>query len=223
MKKSVVIFAMMFITVVAIVLSCKRLTVPVPASSCPQISLSSAAGSDTQTVFMNSSVVPITYGITFDAEGDTTGFTVSGLPPGVTGYYSQGVFTITGAPATTVGSPFTYTVSALGSTCQGISVVTGKIIVDSCATMNLSSGIGTDSPTVSVNHPLVNITYSITGTAGVTVSGLPAGVTGNFSAGVLTISGTPTTTVGSPFAYTLVPTSNSCSAIPTIGLITVTP
>jgi hypothetical protein len=223
MKKPIVVFAIMFVAIVVIVLSCTRVPVPLPASSCPQISLSSVAGSDTQTVFMNSSIVPITYGITFDAVGDTTGFTVSALPPGVTGYYSGGVVTIVGAPTTTVGSPFTYTVNAIGSACQGISVVTGKIVVDSCAAMNLTSAAGTDSPTVSVNHPLVNITYSIKGTAGITVNGLPAGVTGNFSAGVLTISGTPTTTVGSPFGYTLIPTSSSCSAIPTTGLITVTP
>ena len=223
MKKPIVVFVIMFVALVVIILSCTRVPVPLPASSCPQILLSSVAGSDTQTVFMNSSILPITYGITFDAVGDTTGFTVSALPPGVTGYYSGGVVTIVGAPTTTVGSPFTYTVNAIGSACQGISVVTGRIVVDSCATMNLSSGVATDSQVISVNHPLVNITYSIKGTVGVTVSGLPAGVTENFSAGVLTISGTPTTTVGSPIGYTLIPTSNSCSDVPTIGLITVTP
>ncbi|HTB53575.1 MAG TPA: hypothetical protein VK718_12465 [Ferruginibacter sp.] len=222
MKKSVIIFVMLFAMVVSIVLSCKRLTVPVPSASCPQIALSSIAGSDSQTVFMNSPISPITYGITFDAVGDTTNFTVTGLPLGITGYYSGGVFSITGTPTTTLGSPFTYTVNPIGSACQGISVVTGRIVVDTCAAINLSSAAGTDSQTVSVNVPLTAITYSTSGTSNVTVSGLPAGVIGSFSGSTFTISGTPTTTAGSPFPYTLITTSSSCSA-PTTGIITVTP
>jgi hypothetical protein len=221
MKKYIFVLAIMFVVVV--LFSCGRQEIPpLDTSSCPQISLSSIAGTDTQTVFMNSPIIPISYSVMLDAAGDSTGFTVSGLPAGVTGYYSGGVYEIEGIPLTTMGSPFTYTVSTLGSACKSISTVTGKIIVDSCAAISLTSGVHTDSPTVAVNHPLVNITYTIKGSAGVTVSSLPTGVTENFSGGVLTISGTPTTTTGSPFAYTLIPTSSSCAA-PTTGLITVTP
>lgn len=222
MKKSAVVFVMMLVALIAIFISCTTLPVPVPAASCPQVSLSSIAGSDTQTVFMNSPIAPINYSITFDGAGDTTSFTVTGLPPGVTGSYLGGAFTIIGTPTTTLGSPFTYTVNPIGTVCQGTSSVTGRIVVDTCATINLSSAAGTDSQTVAVNHPLVNITYSLAGTTGATVSSLPAGVTETFIGGVLTISGTPTTTVGSPFAYTLLTTSNSCTA-PSTGIITVTP
>jgi len=223
MKKHVIVFTMMLIVVVIIIFSCGRPKIPpVNAASCPQIFLNSVAGSDSQTVFMNSPIAPITYGITLDATGDSTGFTASNLPPGVYGSYSGGVYTIQGTPVTMVGSPFTYTVSAIGTACQGISVATGRIVVDSCATMNLISAVGTDSQTVSVNHALVTIKYYTTGTSSVTVSSLPAGVTEVFSRDTLTISGTPTTTTGSPFSYTLIPTSNNCSA-PVTGLITVTP
>ena len=223
MKKHIIFFTMMLVVLLIIVLSCNREELPATnAATCPQISLGSIAGSDSQAVFMNSPIVPIAYNITLDAEGDSTSFAASALPPGVTGSYSGRAFIISGIPTTTMGSPFTYTVSAIGSACQGVSVVTGRIEVDSCATMNLSSGVGTDTQTVSVNHPIVTITYSTTGTAGVTVSSLPAGVTGTFSEGIFTIAGTPTTTAGSPFTYTLLPTSNNCEA-PITGMITVTP
>jgi hypothetical protein len=223
MKKHVIVFAMMLVVIVTTILSCNRPEIPpINAASCPQIFLNSVAGSDSQTVFMNSPITSITYGITLDAAGDSTGFTASALPLGVTGYYSGGIFTIEGTPITTVGSPFTYTVSAIGSACQGISMVTGRIVVDSCATINLTSAAGTDSQTVAVNHALINITYSTTGTSTVTVSSLPVGVTETFSGATLTISGTPTTTTGSPFTYTLIPSSNNCAA-PVTGLITVTP
>jgi len=223
MKKHVVGFTLLFVVLVTIITSCGRPKIPaVDPGSCPQIFLSSIVGSDSQTVFMNSPIVPIIYSITLDAAGDSTGFSVSTLPPGLTWAYSGGVFTIEGTPATTVGSPFTYTVNAVGSVCQGVSTISGRIVVDSCATMNLISDVGTDTQTVAVNHALIAIKYHTTGTSSVTVSSLPAGVTEIFSGDTLTISGTPTTTTGSPFSYTLIPTSNNCSA-PVTGIITVTP
>ncbi|MFM7747514.1 MAG: hypothetical protein ACKO7X_06300, partial [Bacteroidota bacterium] len=58
--------------------------------------------------------------------------------------------------------------------------------------ITLSSPTGTSSQTVTVNTAITNITYTTTGATGVTVSGLPSGVTGTWVSGLLTISGTPT-------------------------------
>jgi len=63
------------------------------------------------------------------------------------------------------------------------------------ATLNLTSGAGTDNQFICFNDPVQEITYAIGGDAsGATVNGLPAGVTGTFNTGTFTISGTPTET-----------------------------
>ena len=51
--------------------------------------------------------------------------------------------------------------------------------------------------------PCLTITYATTGATGATITGLPSGVTGSWAGDVVTISGTPDTTVGSPFTYTI--------------------
>jgi hypothetical protein len=65
----------------------------------------------------------------------------------------------------------------------------------------LTSAPGTDNQTVCVNTAITPITYSTTGATGATFSGLPAGVTGTFSGGDITISGTPM--VAGTFNYTV--------------------
>jgi len=81
------------------------------------------------------------------------------------------------------------------------SVITLDLTVNSNNTINLSSASGTDSQTVTVNTAITNITYSTTGATGATISGLPAGVTGNWASNVVTISGRPSAT--GTFNYTV--------------------
>jgi len=97
------------------------------------ITLTSTAGSNNQDVCTNSSITNITYSI----GGSGTGATVTGLPPGVTGVYNAGVFTISGAPTTATGSPFNYTVTATGP-CVKPSL-TGSITVRAIPTGTLTA------------------------------------------------------------------------------------
>ncbi|MBK7432586.1 MAG: hypothetical protein IPI66_00985 [Chitinophagaceae bacterium] len=179
------------------------------------ISLSSAPGTDAQTVCINTAITNITYSTT-----GATGATFSGLPAGVTGNWAANVVTISGSPTTTVGSPFSYTVTLTGG-C-GVVTATGTITVTPNNTITLTSAAGTNAQTVCINTAITNITYSTTGATGATFSGLPAGVTGNWAANVVTISGSPTTTVGSPFIYTVILTGG-CGVVTATGTITVTP
>jgi gliding motility-associated-like protein len=87
-------------------------------------------------------------------------------------------------------------------------------------TIALTSAIGTDSQTVCINSSISNISYNTTGATGATITGLPSGVSGSWSANVVTITGTPTTSVGSPFNYTIT-TTGGCSAVSISGVITV--
>ena len=188
-------------------------TITVNANS--TIALSSAAGTDAQTVCINTPITNITYAVAGGGTGAT--ITAGGLPAGVTGTYAAGVFTITGTP--TVSGVFPYTVTTLGP-CINV-MLSGTITVNANSTINLSSAAGTDAQTICINTPLTDITYTIAGGgtgATITAGGLPAGVTGTYAAGVFTIIGTPT--VSGVFPYT-VTTLGPCINVMLSGTITV--
>jgi len=83
------------------------------------ISLTSAAGTNSQTVCLNDVIVPVT----FSATGATSA-TVTGLPSGVTGSWASNVVTISGTP--TVSGNYTYTVNFVSTGCAANSI-TGTI------------------------------------------------------------------------------------------------
>ena len=175
------------------------------------ISRTSAVGTDNQTVCVNTPITNITYATT-----GATGATITGLPAGVTGNWAANVVTISGTPSVTAGSPYNYTITLTGG-C-GAGTATGTIRVTPNNTISRTSAVGTDNQTVCVNTPITNITYATTGATGATITGLPAGVTGNWAANVVTISGTPSVTAGSPYNYTITLTGG-CGAVTAMGTI----
>ena len=179
------------------------------------ITRTSAAGTDAQTVCINTPITNITYATT-----GATGATITGLPTGVTGSWAANVVTITGTPSVLAGSPYTYTISLNGG-CGTVST-TGTIGVIATNTINRTSAAGTDNQTVCVNTPITNITYATTGATGATITGLPTGVTGSWAANVVTITGTPSVTAGSPYTYTI-SLNGGCGTVSTTGVIRVTP
>lgn len=186
---------------------------PMTVLAMPTISLTS--GNNVQTVCINNAVANIVY----NTGGSATGATVSGLPSGLSGNYSGGVYTISGTP--TVSGVFNYTVTTTGP-CSPAATATGTINVDAAPTITLTSGAGTNLQTVCINSPITFITYTTGGSAtGVAVSGLPAGITGNYTAGILTLSGTPT--ASGTFNYTIATTGGVCTAATATGTITVQP
>ncbi|MCC6257291.1 MAG: T9SS type A sorting domain-containing protein [Chitinophagaceae bacterium] len=182
-------------------------------SAAATIIRSSGAGTDAQSVCQNIAIANITYQL----GGGATGASVTGLPAGVSGSYNGGtkVYTISGSP--TVFGSFAYTVTAEGP-C-GNNSLPGTIDVTEAATLTLTSAGSTTSQTLCMNSSLTDITYSVGGTgSGGNVTGLPAGVTGTYSSGVVTISGTPT--VSGTFNYSVVGTG-ICNSVPETGSITV--
>lgn len=104
-----------------------QLTMTVAPSS--TIAVTSASGTNAQTVCANTSIMPITYSTT-----GATGATVTNLPTGVTGSWSGNVVTISGTP-TVAGATLTYTVALTGG----------------CGTVN-ETGMITVSPLVHTNQ-----------------------------------------------------------------------
>ncbi|MBX7182253.1 MAG: hypothetical protein K1X82_09085, partial [Bacteroidia bacterium] len=173
------------------------------------VTLTSSSGSDNQTACVNSPITQITYSTT-----GATGASYSGLPTGVNGSFSSNTVTISGSPTITGNN--NYTVTLTGG-C-GTITATGSINVSPVNTINLSSGSTT--PTLCINTPLTTIVYSTTGATGATFSGLPSGVTGNFSGNSVIISGTPTVSGSFPYTVTL---TGGCGTVTSSGTITVSP
>lgn len=174
-----------------------------------KITLNSAAGTNTQEKCINEAITDISYQI---SNGTAT---VTGLPTGLTGTYNAGVFTISGT-ATETGN-FTYTINATGNCLAA--PATGTIKINPTVQIVLSSAPTTANQSVNINTAITNVTYNLTsGATGASVTGLPAGVTGNFSAGTFTISGSPT--VSGSYNYTVTSTGG-CGSATMNGQITV--
>ncbi|HLO55376.1 MAG TPA: PKD domain-containing protein, partial [Saprospiraceae bacterium] len=145
--------------------------------------------------------------------------TSSTLPAGIT-LSSGGV--LSGTPM--VGGTFPISVNATDfNGCMGTSNYT-LVITGAACVLTLTSAVGTNAQTVCINSPITNITYSNTtalGATGATFSGLPTGVTGVWAGDVVTISGIPSTSVGSPYNYTVTLVGGSCDGIIATGTITV--
>jgi gliding motility-associated-like protein len=175
------------------------------------ITLSSAAGTDAQTICINGTITPIRY-----TTNIATGATVSGLPPGITGSWNANVFTITGT-ANTVGT-YNYTVTTTGG-CS-VATISGTIVVLPNNTISFSSVAGSNAQTVCINTAITAATYTTTGATGASVSNLPPGVSATWANNVVTISGTPT--VAGTYTYT-VSTGDGCGVATAVGTIVVNP
>jgi YVTN family beta-propeller protein len=181
------------------------------------ITLTSAAGTNAQTVCSNTAITNITYATTV-----ATGATVTGLPAGVTGTWLANVVTISGTP--TASGVFNYTI-LLTAGC-GVVTATGTITVAAQPTAAISY---TGSPWCNTAG-VQNATLS--GTTGGTYSATPfPGLTINSATGAITPS---TSTAGYYTVIYTIAASGACGIdtaqaavkinvspiAPTIGTIT---
>jgi hypothetical protein len=178
------------------------------------IALTSATGTNNQSVCITTPVTPITYSLP-----PSSTVTVVNLPAGLTSSHNAtaGTISISGIP-TASGS---YTINV--TTGYGISLTTsGSVTIIPNNTVSSSA----PNQTRCINTPLANITHTTTGATGISnngvagANGLPAGVTATWAANTITISGTPT--VSGTFNYSI-PLTGGCGNINATGTITVNP
>ncbi len=124
--------------------------------------------------------------------------------------------TLQNPPAQTYSTPGTYLISLTATSSAGCTNTTSQSV-----TVNANHTITAGSnQTVCVGSPLTSITMTLGGGAiGATSAGLPPGVTSNVSAGVVTLTGTPTT--AGTYNYTITTTGNACTVATATGTITV--
>ena len=159
-----------------------------------------------------------------DPNGDALTYSASPLPAGVS--INAGTGIISGTPSSTVGSPFSVQVTARDP--AGATVSTSYVLtVVNANQAPVLTGTGITSPqtaTVGVGYSTATaqafrdpngdaLTYS--------ASPLPAGVSINAGTGV--ISGTPSTTVGSPFSVQVTARDPAGASVSTSYLLNVVP
>ena len=138
------------------------------------ISLTSANGTDNQTICVTNSVTAITYSTT-----GATGASINGLPTGITGSWSNNVVTISGISSQT-GS-FTYTVTLSGgcgsTSTTGTITITPALSVTGTVTNVNCNGASTGAINLSVTGG--NTPYTYVWSNGATtqnITGLNSGV-----------------------------------------------
>lgn len=184
-------------------------SVSIVVSQGPAYTLTSALGTVSQTLCVNTNITPITYSTT-----NTTGVSFSGLPSGVTGAWANDTVTISGS--TSASGTFNYSISLVG-TCTV--TIPGSITVSNTNnTISHTSATGTNAQSIDNNVAITSITYNTTGATGATISGLPTGITGTWSNNNISITGTPTTS--GVYNYTISLTGG-CGSVSTAGTITV--
>lgn len=118
-------------------------------------------------------------------------------------------------PSGSAGTFFYYVIvnsSTCATTSNAVTVVVNP---------NNTAGAPSSSPSICLGLAIPNVTIATSGATGIgTATGLPTGVSASWSGDVITISGTPSTTVGSPFTYTI-PLSGGCGSVDATGTITV--
>ena len=179
----------------------------------------------TITVNPDAAITSVTGGTTPLCIGDATAVTANGVVLGggtatwraennsVATVDASGNVTAVGAGTADI----IYTITG----CNGTPSAFQTITVNPNSTISLSSATGTDAQTTCIDVAINDITYAIEGSAtgaSITAGAFPAGVTGSYSAGVFTISGTPTES--GTFNYT-VTTAGPCINVSLSGTILV--
>jgi hypothetical protein len=201
--------------------SVSRFDVTVTVTPKQTIALSSASGTNTQTVCATNAMTNVTYAITNQASVTMSPNLLGGPVSGLSATFSSGTLTISGTPTATVN----YTVTVVGGTsCTDVTAI-GSVTVTPKQTIALSSASGTNTQTVCATNAMTNITYAITNQTSVTMSpdllaGAVSGLSATFSSGTLAISGTPTATVN--YTVTVVGGTN-CADVTATGSVTANP
>ena len=156
--------------------------------------------------------------------GTTYSWNAPTISGGLTGGVAGSGNSISGTlsnPTNTPGTA-TYTVTPTSGSCIGADF-TVTITVNP---ENTATPVGSEDQSQCINEALVDITFNTTGATGISndgvdgANGLPPGVTATWNAGVVTISGTPSSATNSPYNYSI-PLTGGCGTVNATGTITV--
>ena len=197
-------------------LTTKNITVTASAYAAQAISVEPS--NTNQTICLNETATPLSVtatgnALTYQWYGNTTNANTGGIS--ITGATASSYTPLTGTAETKY-----YYVTIAGACGNFTSTASGAIEVKSSNTIILSSAIGTNNQTGSINVPINAINYTTTGATSINFSGLPTGITGSFdnTNNTITISGVTTNAVSRSYSVTLV---GGCGNITADGKINI--
>ena len=187
-----------------------ELEVPVAVQPVPTLTRSGGDASQFVCRYSNMDEIVYTWG------GSATDVEVTGI---TTTYYVKDMLAKTLTIKGTVNSNLSYTIKTLGG-CNEVSA-SGTLTYKLSPTASVS---GTRNQSICLGNSITNIVFTnAASTTDITVTGLPAGVTGSYASNRLTISGTPV--VAGTFDYVVTSSSsdptNPCVSTEYPGTITV--
>jgi gliding motility-associated-like protein len=181
----------------------------------PTASIALTSGVSTQTLCINNNITPFSYTIGNGATGAS--ITSGSLPLGVNLIFTAGVLTISGTALES--GTFNFVVTTTGG-CS-FSSLSGVLDVRREVELILTSSPSTTFQSACINELIDPITYRTDNNpTSVTVTGLPTGITSNYSDGVLTISGSDSVVTTYPYVVTTV---GGCGVASLNGTITINP
>ncbi|MEN8881219.1 MAG: PKD-like domain-containing protein [Polaribacter sp.] len=167
------------------------------------ITVTSDVSTINQSICQSGNIEPITFTI----GGGATGIEPLDLPDNLVLNFDAGtgIYTVSGAPATF--GTFNFNVVTTGCVASQLFSITN---INTNISIELTSAVGTDDQQLcqsNFNTPITPIVYQLTGVTGVTVTGLPLGISSNFdnATGELVISGTPIDSGEFNYAITTLP------------------
>ena len=205
-------------------------------------SITSAQGSDNQTVVQGNQLQTITYSISSDCDqlndAESAGQQlVSGFPPGVTALLSGNTVTISGTPTSQASGNYNYTIIIDNSipgtetepyiSATSSTTIIGVINVEAPASLVLSSNQNTLNQSVCNNSDIDPVVFQLGGNATLAnVTGLPSGITSTLdgSLNTITLGGSPSVSVATSTTYVYNISNTDGSPTRTVtGVITVHP
>ncbi len=192
-----------------------------PVSGVCKVSTSLVDGPQTQTVTQTNAIKTVSYSFSTTCSDSLTA-SASGLPTGVTMSFSNNKAVVSGTPSAAISGTYNYAITAKSSSAS--TTIAGVIIVNERCKILGSLSSGPQSQTVTESTAISTVTYTFkecSNPLSASVTGLPAGVTMNFSNNQAVISGTPTTKAGGSFNYAITVTDNNVASTTISGSIKV--
>ncbi len=176
-----------------------------------RVATSLVDGPQTQTVTQTNAIKIVSYSFSTTCT-DSLSASVSGLPPGVTMNFNSNKAIISGTPSAASSGTYNYAITTRSSTAS--TTIAGVIIVNERCYLSGILASGPQSQVVSQTSAISTVTYTFNSCGNVlsgSATGLPPGVTMNFSNNQAVLSGVPTSNAVGNFNYVITVNDTSTS------------
>ncbi len=176
-----------------------------------KVLISLVNGPQTQTVTQTNAIKTVSYSFSTTCSDPLTA-SVTGLPPGVTMNFNNNQAVISGTPSAASSGTYNYAITTRSSVV--FTIIAGVINVNERCYLSGTLTSGPQSQVVSQTSAISTVTYTFNSCGSIlsgSATGLPPGVTMNFSNNQAVLSGVPTSNAVGNFNYVITVNDTSTS------------